>query len=414
MMELLEQELRKSFAFFWDNANRDRNSRAYGLIVDDTSKPEIASIASVGFGLSLIPIGIERGYLTHDKGLEASILTLRTFLDVVPHYKGFFMHFVNLKTGAPKAGCEYSTIDTAFFLNGAMVVDAYFNDPELHDTFMKVYDRVDWKSFCFDRDGKTLFRMAYNPVEGGDYRHKSDNPWIWQWDMFAEQLSMYFLAAASETISKDLALDLYLGFSRKTGHYRQFEYIYSPGNQLFVYQYSHAWVDFKNYLDPQGIDWAENTRQATYANRQWCIDHASSYHLLSDEVWGVTSCLTPEGYRGQGVSPNDSLHHPNGHFSGAIPPSGSLGSLPYAPEIVQSAALHLATHYPGSIGKYGFKDSIALKDGNVWICPDYIGIDKGITALMIDNHQTQMTWNLYMRHPLIKKAITKLGFTEKR
>ena len=131
-------------------------------------------------------------------------------------------------------------------------------------------------------------------------------------------------------------------------------------------------------------------------------------------MWGVTSCLTPKGYRGQGVPPTDSKDHPEGRFLGAIAPSGCLGSLPYAPEIVIPAAEYMASTYPDSFAKYGFKDSIALEEGKIWIAPAYIGIDKGISALMIDNYLSQTTWKLYLNHPVIKKAIEKLGFKEKR
>ncbi len=413
-MDLLESELKKSFAFFIDQANRNPKTTGYGLVVDNTAKPTEASIASVGFGLTMLPIGVERGYITRQDALKAARLTLRTFLDHISHHLGFFIHFVNIDTGAPRPGCEYSTIDTAIFLNGAVVVDAYFDDLELHELFNSIYGRIDWNAYVFERDNKLLFRMAYNPVEGGDYRQKSSDPWIWQWDMTAEQLSLYFLAAGSEKITPDVAKRLYRGFNRNKASYKDYEYVYSPGNALFVYQYSHAWIDFHNYRDPDGFDWAKNTRIATYANREWCIDHKDRYPILGENMWGVTSCLTPKGYRGQGVTPTDSHDHPDGHFQGAIPPSGVLGSLPYAPEIVIPAVKHMASTYPESIGEYGFKDAIAIVKGKPWIAPAYIGIDKGISALMIDNYLSGTTWKLYMHHPLIRKASQKLGFTEKR
>jgi hypothetical protein len=166
-------------------------------------------------------------------------------------------------------------------------------------------------------------------------------------------------------------------------------------------------------LDPVGFDWAKNTKLATYANRQWCIDNQNRHPLLNENMWGVTSCLTPKGYRGQGVPPTDNQAHPEGRFYGAIAPAAALGSLPYAPEIVIPASKHMFETYKDSFGQYGFYDSIALEKGEVWISPSYIGIDKGISGLMIDNYLHQTTWNLYMNHPLIQKAIKKLGFKKR-
>lgn len=413
-MNLIEKELRKSFDFFWEMANRDENSTGYGLIVDDSSKPEIASIASVGFGLSAIVIGVKNGYITYEQGLHAAKLTLRTFADVVPHYLGFFMHFVLMETGLPRKKSEYSTIDTVIFLNGAITVDAFFDDPEIHSVFHKIYDRIDWNAFVFDYKGNPTFRMAYNPAEDGDYRWHNKDPWIWQWDMTAEQLSMYFLAAGSDRVSAETAKKLYDGFSRKKGKYGPYEYLYSPSNPLFVYQYSHAWVDFMKYIDAEGFDWGQNTRIATYANREWCINHQSQYPLFGENMWGITACLTPRGYRGQGVSPTDNPNHPDGHCEGVVAPSALAGSLPYAPEIVLPALSHLEEKYPEAFQKYGFTDGISLEKDGLWICSSYIGIDKGITILMLDNYLHGTTWNLYMNHPIIQKAIVKLGFQKRK
>jgi hypothetical protein len=413
-MDLLELELRKSFDFFWELANRDENSPAYGLIADDSSKPEIASIASVGFGLSALVIGVENHYISYEQGLNAARKTLLTFVDTVPQIHGFFMHFVMTATGHPRKKCEYSTIDTAIFLNGALTCDAYFDDPEVHRLFHLIYERVDWNSFVFDYQGKPTFHMAYNPAEDGDYRWNAKDPWIWQWNMTAEQLSMYFLAAGSDRVTPTLAKALYDGFERKKGSYAGFEYVYSPGNPLFVYQYSHAWVDFGRYLDAEGFDWAENSRVATYANREWCIRHQQKYPLFHEMMWGITSCLTPVGYRGQGVLPTDNLDEPDGHSHGVVAPSAPAGSITFAPEIVIPTLHYLYDTYPSAFGKYGFTDGIGQKNKNeIWICPDYIGIDKGITVLMLDNYLHGTIWKLYMNHPIIVKAVEKLGFRRK-
>jgi hypothetical protein len=42
-------------------------------------------------------------------------------------YKGFYYHFLDLKTGRRTWDCELSTIDSAFLIAGALTAAEYFN-----------------------------------------------------------------------------------------------------------------------------------------------------------------------------------------------------------------------------------------------------------------------------------------------
>ena len=64
---LLENELRGSFDFFHHFTNLNAASKGFGLTVDSSKNPYIASIASVGFALSAWVIAVERGYLTRQQ-----------------------------------------------------------------------------------------------------------------------------------------------------------------------------------------------------------------------------------------------------------------------------------------------------------------------------------------------------------
>ncbi|MDX9692416.1 MAG: hypothetical protein RBT45_08160, partial [Acholeplasmataceae bacterium] len=82
--EVILDELERGFYFFWDLANTDKDSGAYGLIPDryDTKANRggnVSSIASVGFGLSVIPLGIEADYITREEGEDRAYHTLLTF-----------------------------------------------------------------------------------------------------------------------------------------------------------------------------------------------------------------------------------------------------------------------------------------------------------------------------------------------
>ncbi|HCM12651.1 MAG TPA: hypothetical protein DHW85_05685, partial [Lachnospiraceae bacterium] len=120
--ELLDLEMRKCFDFLWETSNHIKGSKGYGLALDRSNNPSLASIASVGFALTGTVIGVKHGFITYEEGLERAKGTLFTLLHNIPHYKGFFVHFCDMQTGERYNKSEYSTIDTALCLNGIIVV----------------------------------------------------------------------------------------------------------------------------------------------------------------------------------------------------------------------------------------------------------------------------------------------------
>jgi len=128
--EILAYEHERAFTFFYERANDDLDSDGYGLIPDRyntfTGNPGgIASIASVGFGLSALPLGIESDYITREAGEERAYHTLLTLRDMQRTH-GFWYHFVDMETGLRAWNSEVSVIDTAILMNGALVVGRYF------------------------------------------------------------------------------------------------------------------------------------------------------------------------------------------------------------------------------------------------------------------------------------------------
>lgn len=411
-MDHIVREIKASYDFFFDHTNKDLASPGAGLCSDNDAKPDMASIAAVGFGLSAFVIGVRRGWMERSFLLDLTRATLTTFARRVPHFKGFFVHFVDRNTGERWKRTEISTIDTVLFLNGAVTACAFLKDSRCDALLEEILDRIEWDYFVFDYQGRKTFRMAYNDVLGGDYRGGSNSPWIYHWHMTAEQLSMYVLAAASKRVDPQLANDLYLSFERRLGTYRDLSYYYSPSNGLFVYQYSHAWIDFQNHPAPD-VDWFENSRRATMGNYFWCVDHASEFATLSDKMWGLTACLTQKGYRPQGVQPTDLPGGAHECFN-VYPPSGPAGSAPFAKELVFETLNWLGEHHPRAFGKYGFADGIEKNaDGTWWYCPHVIGINKGITVLMLDNALEGTTWKYYHESKIVQKGLEVLRFRSK-
>src|SRR2546425_2552699 len=143
----------RTFRFFWDTANSEN-----GLVPDRYPTPSYSSIAAVGFGLTTYPIGVERGYITRQQAQQRVLTTLR-FLSKAPQgadargaagHRGFFYHFLDMKTGERFEDSELSTVDTAILLAGALFCQSYFtgSDPEeveIRALVDEIYRRVDWR-----------------------------------------------------------------------------------------------------------------------------------------------------------------------------------------------------------------------------------------------------------------------------
>ena len=48
--------------------------------------------------------------------------------------------------------------------------------------------------------------------------------------------------------------------------------------------------------------------------------------------------------------------------------------------------------------------------GNGWVNPDVIGIDVGITMLMVENHRTGFVWKTFMTSNEVRKGMEVAGF----
>ena len=281
--KLILKELKKSYNFFTKEINLNSNSPGYGLIRDKSLlSKNVASIPSVGYALPCLVIGVKNKWLNYNTAFNRANRTLDTFLNNVEGKNGFFYHFVNMKTGKREWNCEISIIDTAIFICGAITAGEFFRGI-VKDKADKLYKKINWQ--WYTNKDNNYFYMGYSPEKG-----------FWgNWDMYAEQLMIYVLGVASPTYPVDKSM--YYSFKRESTNYGDFkDIIYTYCGTLFTYQFSHAWIDFKNTKDLQGTDWFENSIKATMANRQYCIDNMKKFNTFGKNSWGLTASLSPKGY----------------------------------------------------------------------------------------------------------------------
>lgn len=401
--DLIEEIQKRSFKLLMDLTNFNENEKGYGLTLDHNLKLNVASIATTGFVLSGYIIASEYGYLSYDDALYKVKKTLKTLYYHVPHYKGFFAHFVDIHTAERYKKNEFSTIDTLLCIKGVMSAQMYFKDDEINDLANKILKRIDWKSFVHLHQGKYRFYMAYNPDADGDYA-QGKSGFIFQWHMLAEQIMMYVIAAGSNQLDKKLALDLYEGFERNLGSYQGHQYYYSPGNTLFIYQYPLCWFDGKSWIDKDGFSWFENAKNATLGHRAWNLRNYKKYKTFSKETFGLTASSTPNGY-----SVFHAIPSVNGKplTDGTVAPNAMVGALTTNPKEAIKAILYMKS-LPNIWGEYGFIDAYNFEGNEPWYSKKYITIDKGLELLMSNQYLSKDVVNAFMKHPYVIKGLEVL------
>ena len=393
--EVIEYEMQGSFAFFWEQANTDVNSPGFGLVRDRyPGSAGIASAAAVGFGLTAYPIGVEKGYITFQEGYDRANGTLDTLL-AMERTEGFYYHFVNMETGERAWESEVSSIDTAILLMGVLTAGQYFGD-EVESKAQQIYDEVNWPWFI--DESRHMFYMAYRPEEG----------FAGHWDFYAEQLMLYVLAAGSDTYPMDDTA--YYTFTR---HYARFgegePFIHSWFGSIFTYQYSHAWIDFRQYTDKEGVNWFDNSVEASLAHYNFAVAMEDEYETLGPYAWGLSASDGPNGYNGLYGAPPSGFDNRAHFIDDTIPPAGAIGSIIFLPEQAEQAMLNYYS-LEELQGQYGFLDAYNLSEN--WYAPDVIGIDKGITLLMLANDENDLVHQIVMQNEQIVRGLDRLHITK--
>lgn len=392
--EVIEFEMGGAFDFFWEQANSDVSSPGYGLIRDRYPGSEgIASMASLGFGLTAYLVGVEKGYITTEEAAERISKTLDTLL-TMDRTEGFYYHFVDMQTGKRAWNSEVSSIDTSILLMGVLSVGQYFGG-EIAAKAQEIYEGVNWTWFIDPE--RNMFYMAYKPEEG----------FAGYWDFYAEQLMMYVLAAGSETHPIDYTT--YYAFTRHRAKYGDGQpFIHSWFGSIFTYQFSHAWIDFRNYIDKKGVNWFENSVEASLAHYNFAVEMDDKYETLGPNAWGLTASDGPNGYNGLYGAPPSGFDNNQHKVDDTIAPTGAIGSIVFLPEQAQQAMLNYYS-LAELKGPYGFFDAYNLSKD--WIASDVIGIDKGISLLMLANFQDDVVYQIMMENEYILNGLDRLQIT---
>ena len=392
----LEDLQRRSFNYFWEQANPET-----GLVPDraridgsalDKNHQDVASIAATGFGLTALAIAAERNWITRSQARERTRKTLVFFANKAFNQHGWFYHWLDAKTGERRWQSEVSSIDTALLLGGVLTARQYFrDDPEIRNLATKIYERVDFRWML---NGHALWLSHGWKPESGFLKPR--------WDTYSEDTILYLLAIGSPTHSISSAS--WYALWRDRYRYEGHAYFTTIGVPLFMHQYAHAWIDFRERRETKGdrIDYFENSVQATLAHRAFCINLAHEFPAFGPNVWGITASDSAKGYLAWGGPPRDP------EIDGTLVPSAAGGSLMFTPELAVAALRAMNDKYGAKIyGRYGFVD--AFNPGSGWVDTDVIGINAGIILLSAENARTGNVWRWFMRNPELPRAMRLVG-----
>jgi hypothetical protein len=415
--QTLDQLQCAAFGYFLQEMNPSN-----GLIADTSRANSPASIAVVGFALSVYPVAVDRGWLTRVDAVQRCLSVLRFFRDSdqsgspeATGFKGFYYHFLDMQTGVRVWRSELSTIDTALLIAGALTASRYFtantpDETELRQVVEMLYLRIDWP---WSQGGAATIRQGWKPECG--FLH-------YGWDGYNESIVLYVLALGSPTFP--LKIDSYEAWTKTYQWEHMYGYDFLYAGPLFIHQFSHAWIDFRGIQDrfmrEKRCDYFENSRHAIEVQREYARRNPLGFSGYDENCWGLTACDGPSnqlpelvnkrrrlfGYAARGV--------PYGPDDGTLSGWAVLVSLPFAPEIVLHAALNMLQRYPEMLSAHqynsGFNPALASADRDTWVSVGHFGLDQGIVVMMIENYRTQMIWRLMRDCPYICAGLRCAGF----
>jgi hypothetical protein len=397
----------------------------HGLIADSSREGAPCSIAATGLGLAAYVVGAERGFLPRREAAQRTLSVLRFFRDSpqgedpdAAGHRGFYYHFLDMKTGRRTWQCELSMMDSAILIAGALSSGRYFSaaaddEREIREIAGFLYERVDWPWAA--ANGPVL-RMGWKPRTGF---------LTYGWEGYSEAMLLYVLGLGSPTHPLPAA-----SYGAWTGTY-QWENLYDIdflfSAPLFTHQLSHVWIDFRGIQDAfmreKRSDYFENSRRATAVQQQYAVRNPMWFKGYGENCWGITAGPGPGflkqcaeggierqfyGYVARGV--------PFGPDDGTLAPWAVVASLPFAPEIVLPALRHVRDAHPEALSEDGlltsFNPTFDGGDGTRrgWRSPEHLGLDQAPVVLMIENYRSGFLWRLMRECPAIVTGLRRAGF----
>jgi hypothetical protein len=356
----------------------------------DTPPYRRASIAATGFGLAVIVNAAERGMLPCEYAQDYARRVLSFVRDHVAARKGWLLHFIDWETGERVGQSEFSTIDTALFLAGALYAGQVYAHTPIAALAQELYERVDFIDMLTDggaQPDKLTLTSSYRPERGYSQ---------FQWSHYAEHMLLLLLGLGHPT--HPLPTKTWYAWERQSITLPSGEELIGYNEPLFTHLYSQLFVDFRQFRDAYG-NYFENGRLATLFNWDTCRGD-KRFETFREGFWGLSAGDSPDGYRA--FSPV--------RYNGTVCPGCAVASVIYLPDMVLADAEGwMSGPYRDRIwGRYGFADSLNLDRD--WVSQRVYGITVGPLFLALANmDEATSIWKTFNHISAIHRALARLG-----
>jgi hypothetical protein len=417
--ELLTMLQEACFRYYWEGAHPVAGMTLESIPGDD----RIVATGASGFGIMALIVGVARGFITREQGLER-LDQIVTFLEKAPRYHGAWSHFMDGSSGQSLPVFDAiddggDLVETAFLMEGLLAARQYFNGPTQHEKNLfqgisHLWETVEWDWY------------RRSPQSDALYWHWSPQ---WSWYInhrltgFNEAMIVYLLAIASPTHPVPAGL-YYSGWANQEDVGAKYRQGWSNTHEDYNYVNGHTYYGIKldvgvgsggplffthySYMgfDPRGIhdrftDYFNNSRAMAEINLAYCLHNPGHYKGYGSDFWGLTASDGAKGYL---------PHEPTlREDDGTMTFTGALSSFPYTPKASMDAFKHIYRDLGDRAwGVYGPRDAMNLSED--WVSPIFMGLNQAPITVMIENYRTGLIWKLFMSNPEMKPMLDRIGF----
>ncbi|WP_420574648.1 glucoamylase family protein [Kordia sp.] len=406
-VELMDLVQRETFKYFWNYAESNSGAARERYHPNDpTDSQYVVTTGGSGFGLMTIIVGMERGYISRNEGVER-LTQILNFFENAERFHGAWSHWIHGISGAviPFSALDDGgdIVETAFFAQGLICVKEYLEGGTAAEDALATQADQLWKS-----------------IEWNWYT-QNQNELYWHWSPtnefginlklqgYNEALIAFILGVASPNHPIPVAA-YHQGWANNgaiTSSSIQYgiplilDHAGSGTGPLFWAHYSYIGLNPTNLSDQYANYWDLNVNH-TNINYQYCVNNPNNYDDYGSTCWGLTASYS----RNTDGSVGYSAHDPE-NDSGVISPTAAISSIPYTPE--KSLAAMRFFYDNELMGPAGFYD--AFSPHYNWVTERYLAIDQGPQIIMIENYRSGLLWNLFMQNEDVQNSLNALNFT---
>ena len=177
--KLLTHIQKQTFDYFWEGAEPHSGMARERIHMDGDYPDEdqhVVATGGTGFGLMAILVGIERGFIAREEGVNR-INQIVTFLENVPRFHGVWSHWLNGETGEVKPFSPKDNggdlVETAYLAQGILCARQYFRagspkEQLLAQRLNQLWLSIEWNFYRGKEVENVLFWHWSPEIQMGD------------------------------------------------------------------------------------------------------------------------------------------------------------------------------------------------------------------------------------------------------